>query len=483
MTRRELIAGIASAPVASAAFARGVAAVGAVTPEMFGAQGDGLTNDTDAFAMLSAHVNAQGGGTIVLRPVTYLVGRQHAVHGGKPLAPARLDARHVGPSPSFVPFDIIHLAYCADPIIIRGNGAKLRAAPGLRYGRFDPHSGAPLPDVQEKLIVTDKAAPYIAMVFIENCLGDVEISDLELDGDLQRLIVGGRTFRGGWEAGASGIRLMANTGSERLSRIYSHHHAVDGLILTRTSERTGPTTVTDAICEFNGRQACSVTGGSNFAFDRCKFRHTGEAGLRAKPGDGVDIEAESSPIRNVRFSHCEFSENAAPGVGAGSGDSAGISFDYCKFVGTKSWAAWPAKPQMRFSNCLFVGAIVHAYGDVDPARATQFVSCTFTNDQNLSPTREVYLGAARWKWLAVLQKATNVLFNRCQFKAVGNALLPLSERGVIYLDCTMSQASPTMSRPIGTYLGTNRINGNANLTGSILGGTVILNGKKIERPK
>ena len=74
-TRRQFLAGAAATSLAPAAAS---AAPGeTVTPEMFGAKGDGRTNDTRAFAAMSAHVNARGGGTIVLRPVTYVVGEQH----------------------------------------------------------------------------------------------------------------------------------------------------------------------------------------------------------------------------------------------------------------------------------------------------------------------------------------------------------------------------------------------------------------------
>ena len=46
----------------------------AVTPEQFGAAGDGQTNDTDAFAKMTAAVNKAGGGRVVLRKTTYVVG-------------------------------------------------------------------------------------------------------------------------------------------------------------------------------------------------------------------------------------------------------------------------------------------------------------------------------------------------------------------------------------------------------------------------
>lgn len=61
---------------------RSAAAGPAVTPEQFGAAGDGRTNDTLAFAAMSAFVNRNGGGEIVLRPTTYLVGRQ--TRGARP---------------------------------------------------------------------------------------------------------------------------------------------------------------------------------------------------------------------------------------------------------------------------------------------------------------------------------------------------------------------------------------------------------------
>jgi len=53
------------------------AAAAGLTPEQFGARGDGVTNDTAAFQRLAAEMNRRGGGTISLRSGrTYIVGRQ-----------------------------------------------------------------------------------------------------------------------------------------------------------------------------------------------------------------------------------------------------------------------------------------------------------------------------------------------------------------------------------------------------------------------
>jgi hypothetical protein len=463
-TRREVIAGLAAGSFLSGC--KAAVAADAVTPESFGAKGDGRTNDTDAFAAMSAHVNSRGGGTIVLRPVTYIVGKQAHTPGANDKF-------------GFTPADIIHISGCSAPVAIQGNGAKIRCAAGLRYGGFDPQSGRPLPDSRDNLKSKNRAVPYLGIILIENCTGSVDISDLEVDGNLSGLVVGGRYARAGWQAAGSGIRLIGNSGAERLSRIHSHHHAQDGLYLKSTTDRTTATTVSDCVAEYNGRQGCTILGGRNYSFERCRFIRTGRAGIQSLPRAGVDIEAEGGgTIRNVAFSDCEFSDNAGFAMVAGSGDSADATFTRCKFVGTTNWAAWPNKPGFRFSNCTFVGQIVHVYGDPDPARAAQFMDCTFSDNPALSPTGQVYGGRIEAKPIAILTKSQNALFNRCNFNLAGDMTLPMST-DVIYSDCTMTQRSPMPSRPGGTYLGRTTISGNANLTGSHIRGTVTLNGRPL----
>lgn len=461
-TRRQFMAGFAAGALAGNARAASPATT--VTPEMFGARGDGRTNDTDAFSAMSAYLNALGGGTISLRRATYVVGKQR-----------RLPTRN---GIALAPVDIVHLVNCRGPIVIQGNGAVLRCVGGLRYGRFDPQSGRVLADAV-KFDLTGNATPYTGMIHIEKCSGPIIIADLELDGNVQGLEVGGRSNRAGWLAGGTGIRLVENTGPERLSNIHSHHHAQDGLILTAAGNRAGLTEVSDFTAEYNGRQGCSITGGHNYVLQRCRFRHTGRTPIGSSPGAGVDIEAESSPIRNVTFSDCEFSDNHGFGLVSGTGDSADIVAENCRFVGTTNLAAWPESPGMRFANCLFVGSLNHLFGDADPSRAAQFLDCTFTDNPGLSPTGRVFLQGGNW--IAIARPGPNVRFARCHFRLVGEALLPLTASNVIYEDCDMAQRSPRPSAPIGTFFGTNSITGNATLQGSIIRGTVRLNGRQLPR--
>jgi hypothetical protein len=462
-SRRQFVITAGAVGLSSAACVR--AAAGPITPEMFGAKGDGRTNDTRAFAAMSAHVNRLGGGTIVLRPVTYLVGEQQQGPGGAEF--------------SYTPSDIIRLSKCRLPITIEGNGAILRSVSGLRYGRFDPASGEPLPD-PDTHVRGNEAVPYLGMIDIEDCSAPVSISHVELDGNLQGMRIGGKTAKNGWQAGGTGIRLRGNSAAETISRVRSHHHPQDGIILTPSADRSGATTVVGVVCEYNGRQGCSITGGRNFSFRACIFRHTGrEVLFGSNPRAGVDIEAERSPVRNVAFSQCEFSDNAGFGLVSGSGDSADIRCDGCKFIGTTNLAAWPDSPRTKFTNCLFVGAINHEFASADPTQATQFFNCTFTDDPTLSPTGEVFLGRGGGKWIAIARPGQNVLFSHCRFNLVGEAILPLSSPDVIYADCQMSQRSPRLSAPLGTYTGTTSFNGNVRLDGAIIRGSVTLNGRAL----
>jgi hypothetical protein len=463
VTRRELLLA-ATGTCALPASGRAAAQVAAITPESFGARGDGVTDDTAAFAAMAAIVNARGGGEITLRRATYLIGRQH---------------RQPGAPFAFEPEAIMEFLGCTRPLVISGNSAILRCRPGLRYGTFHPVTGRPtrnpMPYYKGEL-----ATPYRSMIRVERCSGPVTITDLELDGNSGRLLVGGQYGDVGWQIPAVGLQLVDNLGPETVRRIHSHHHALDGIIIDGLDRRNGASTFDEVVTEYNARQGCSIVGGRGYTFTRCRFNHTGRARIASAPGAGVDIEAEAGKhVGDLRFVGCEFADNVGAGLTADSGPSEGASFERCTFIGTTSWAAWPNKPRFRFVRCSFVGPIVHAFGDPDPQRACQFHDCAFRDDPALSPTRQVYGGANPSRPIADLPGNPNVLLNRCRFLLTHRSVLPWTTNVVIFADCILSQRAPAQSYPRGTFVGRNVLTGNVDLYSARFRGEVMVNGRRV----
>jgi len=464
LTRREWLLGASGGWTILEGGRRGPQ-IAAITPESFGARGDGTTNDTDAFAAMAAFVNARGGGEIVLRRATYLIGKQH---------------RQMGAQYAFGPARVMAFIGCTKPLVIRGNGARLLCEAGLRYGTFHPISGQPTRNPMPYAKPGELASPYRSMIRVENCSGSIDIRELELDGNVGRLFIGGQYGDAGWQIGTTGIELVSNSGPERLSEIHSHHHALDGLIINGLEGRNAAGIIEDLVTEYNGRQGCSIVGGRSYTFTRCKFNHNGKSRVSSPPGAGVDIEAEAGKhVRELRFVACEFSNNSGAGLTADSGPSEGASFEHCSFVGTTSWTAWPNKPRMRFVACRFIGPIVRAFGDPDRDRACQFHDCTFRDDPALSPTGQVYGGSNPSRPIADLPDNPNVLFKRCRFLLTHQAVLPWTTNVVIFADCVLSQRAPAKSYPRGTFIGRNVITGNVDLYSAHIGGELILNGHRV----
>ena len=431
------------------------------TPELFGAAGDGVTNDSEAFARMSAAVNGAGGGTIILQPATYIV-------GGHVADPTGFWA--------YAPTEIMTFNGCTRNLIIEGNGARLRCADGLRFGTFDPSTGLSTQNTMPYTGSGQIASPYRAMIIVQNCTGQVYIKGLELDGNLAGLSIGGPYGDTGWQIPAIGLQLLNNVGGELIVGVHSHHHAQDGLYVDGILGRTTSTNFNEVVSEYNARQGCSIVGGCNYIFNNCNFNHTGRGGLMSAPGAGVDIESEVNPVRNLSFSQCEFSDNSGAGMVADSGDTDGANFDNCRFVGTTTWSAWPRKPHFKFTDCQFVGAICNVFGNSDPGLATQFASCTFVDDPALSPSQQVYGPSQPVANLGSGDQ--NVRFDGCSFTLKQGLLLPWTTAS-IFNNCTMSQVATGQAYPKGTFTGSCTITGNVDLYSSKVIGQLVVNGNPI----
>jgi len=433
-------------------------------PEDYGASGDGVRNDSDAFSRLSARIMEAGGGTIVLAPrKTYSVGRQR-----------------LGGARAFTPQPLLELHGLTKPLTIIGNSSCLRAASGLRFGAFDRNTDQPvhrsMPNVDESLV----SGPYSGMIVVRGCRAPVAIYDVELDGNVSNMRIGGRWGDVGWQIPGSGLILSDNLEQEVVKNVFSHHHPLDGMIIDGAVDRAGQSHISRLICRNNGRQGASVVGGRGYYFEDCEFSRTGRSVISSPPGAGVDLEAEGrKTIRDITFVRCKFVDNTGAGLVADSGDVEDARFSECLFVGTTSWSAWPSRPGFVFEGCTFAGSLVHAFPSHSPARAAKFLRCRFTDDSWLSPTGHLYIGGSAGNGIVNLEPSQNVLFEDCRFELDHDGVLPWTWRA-IYQDCTMRQVSRTPAMTKGKYLGRTVINGPVDLYGSMIVGVVVLNGKRIQ---
>ncbi len=399
-----------------------------------GAKGDGTSNDTTAFQRAAQRIQKAGGGTLIIPKGVYVVGRQTHEPGRFPYY------RH---EPIF---EVKKLAR----LVIEGHNATLRIAPGLRFGSFHKETGEPYHPPAMPFYDGDCRNAVGSVIAVTESR-NVEIRDLELDGNLAKLVIGGQWGDTGRQVEAYGLRLY-NNADVRLHRIRSHHHALDGAVIGWTglkeSDPATPHELADCVFEYNGRQGLSWVGGRGLKAFRCKFNHT-QRGLNrdvpfgSAPGAGVDIEAEDSICRDGYFEDCEFFNNGGCGMVADSGDGGFTKFVRCTFWGTTSWSAWSAKPGLVYEDCVFHGSVVHAVGSPSPDRATRWIRCTFED--------KPWEGKGPYgNFLAELNgKLQNVRFEECTFTANSRRSIWCSGDGAVFLDCIITHKAPSI--PAGDF--------------------------------
>ena len=392
-----------------------------------GAKGDGITNDTAAFQKAAELIQEAGGGTLVIPKATYVVGRQTHEPGKYPYY------RH---QPVFQVSDL-------DGLLIEGNGAIIRVASGLRYGSFDKETGE-AHNPPEMPFYDSAYRVNVGTLLHVTGSRNVVIRNIELDGNLANLMLGGAWGDTGRQVEAYGILAYNNTGLH-LDRVHSHHHALDGVAIgwrgLKESDPATPHTLSNCTFEYNGRQGLSWVGGRGLSAYRCKFNHT-QRGVNngtpvgSAPGAGLDIEAEDSVCRDGYFEDCEFVNNGGCGMVADSGDGGYSRFKNCTFWGTTAWSAWSNKPGLKYEDCNFHGSAVHAVGSPDPDLATCWTRCTF-EDKPWTDGR-VYRQNSRAFLLEINGNMENVLFDACTFTANTCKSIWCSAKGVRFSDCTIT---------------------------------------------
>lgn len=368
-TRREaLIAIAASAALALPACRANSAApdpADALTPESFGAVGDGVTDDTNAFLALSAHLNAHDGGVVRLRPgATYRIGRQSRGKKG-----------YLAGEP------ILHAENVARFIVLM-NGATLKFRDGMKFGSFSPASGQP---IRPRLPFLDRAsAADIGHAIMARNVAHFEVRNGTVDGNSQGAVLGGDYGDTGRQLVHYGVSAF-NCGDVLFDDVHVINSCLDGFLYEYSGLKKGtarkPFVMRDCSAKLVARNCVSITGTNSALVERCHFSRAGEAPNRrlgthfgSNPKSCFDIEAEGSICRNVTIRGSQLIAGAHSNtcLVADSGDSADILVDDCQLVGT----VWSSKPRTVFRNSRINGSFGRlAAGFRDPRDNSLIDTC------------------------------------------------------------------------------------------------------------
>lgn len=432
--------GIYIAPLADPSGASGIwqrVDIRSIKPEWWGAKGDGNTNDTDAFVAASVYMKSQNGGILELRKnAVYIVGKQRFLNN----VTATSDLS--GDSISYTPSRILWLENISGNIIIKGNGATMRAPNGMLYGTFSETTPATPTNHPLPYYGRDKATPYDVMIGFRSCTGNIRIENLELDGNCENQIWGGKLGDVDWQIPCSGIAQDGyDAASIIIENVNSHHHCQDGI------EAVTCATIINSKFNYNCRNGISVRSGTGWLLIETDSLWNGRGSHASAPASGMDIEAEYGPIRKLLAINCRFMHNLYQEVVSDSGPVSGAHFLNCTFASDVAYALFISKPRFVFDNCLIVGPFrLASDGGIIFSEAPKFNNCHFTDDPAYTLNNKVN----NWQSTSLV---LGVKFSGCTVDFSRGTPLPDAQAGPLTFIFTSSSLTTTFT-PATNFNGT-----------------------------
>lgn len=288
-------------------------------PEWFGAVGDGVTDDYEAWEALKRAVNSNGKAVIEFQP--------SAVY--------RIDRYYDSvafPDNISTPWQNLTSLY------VRGNGAKI----DLKA------------DFERSASVTRATLLPFSLRFSDNII----IEGLELDGNVQDMT---REAGLGEGSGNYGVEVY-DCNNITFRNMWVHHFATDGILLG--IENLCYNIRLDQVrCTNNARQGMSIISAREVYCTRCEFndtgRDTGAYGAHS-PGGGVDIEPDFIPnggyCGDIVFEHCQFRNNVAQFYSSEPFNVERVVCRDCEFEsldGDPSFQVIAASKGVHFERCKF----------------------------------------------------------------------------------------------------------------------------------
>jgi hypothetical protein len=344
-----------------------------LTPEQFGAVGDGVTDDQAAFDLLNAELATNGGFVQLGHNKTYIGGRQ--ISGGTYYREG------------------VSIIKCTTPgakLIVNMNGATLKFKSGLKFGSFDAATGLPKGAAS---FLDSEAADLAFAILGEDLDLMVVYGGGEMDGNISGMTVGGE-----WHAPSDSGRQLAHYGLGAIDCEtviwrdfpYIHDFGLDGWLYAYAGlgEESDPKpfrfkTRVDRV----GRNCASLTGCNDVRGTPIHSR-AGEAINAGVPGGEfgtapascLDIEAEGSICRNIELAGGKLISGAASNTAlvADSGDSAKITVEGTQIVGNIYINGKKRVIFDKIEHNGICGAL--GGGHDDPADNTLFIDCKLSDE-------------------------------------------------------------------------------------------------------
>ncbi|MBK6541615.1 MAG: right-handed parallel beta-helix repeat-containing protein [Flavobacteriales bacterium] len=237
----------------------------------------------------------------------------------------------------------------------------------------------------------------VGTMFTFTYCDSVAVRNVELNGNIDAAILGGKAAFDGMQTAYDGVNLWASSRC-LIENVHAHHFGRDGLMLAGDiytdsvpfadaypglQVSTDPADNNDTIpanrtvlfnnevlgsrFHWNGRQGFSWTALAGLTMSDCELNYNGAGRLSSSPGSGMDIEGIGGPmrVRHGTFNDCQYLHNQNGGVV--SSDAACLGQQHFTFTnciikaGSSSIALWPTSRGMRFYGCQIYGQVEHLF--------------------------------------------------------------------------------------------------------------------------
>lgn len=403
----------------------------------FGAVGDSITDNTDAFIkagiFFSNFLTNDTTGILIIPswhdsinniPAIYKVGRQlvyqehfndTVVYNGDTAIrifnhAGATQAAIIGVGDTFNNYGMLQLSN-VHGMVIKGSDSShpptIKYKDSLLYGSFLKPDSSFTSGAFTQTNLTASLQPLIFygynqtqqtkgwighFIEIKKC-SRITIKDLRIDGNNTAFKWGGTySADGGIQLPNAGI-CIKETDTVTVKNVYANRFGYDGILLDDSTKY-----VTLDSCKFNQnlRGGISCTGVEHFSASYCEANESGRTAplsSLSNPGSGTDIEPDlPDSCKYGYFYKCTFNNNLGPAISTNQFVASHVydmHFDSCTIYSKREIGIFCTGRKYKFENCNIYGAVAWSSVGDNEAEAIKYVGCHFED--------KPYQDSIRWE--------------------------------------------------------------------------------------